>query len=180
MKIEIGDTVSFKKVIKDNYIISENVSKILDDYCVVKNVSNEKILISCYKEDLWIPKSFVEKIISKHLTNKENKRIEELNSEFDKEIKKSKIIKLENFLDNHCGFIIICCFIFTLLIFVLANIFDIWQLILLGVCTLAVVFTSYVSICKMAWNKYIKLRAKAKEILTTKEEYKKLEKYLQF
>ena len=176
MKIEIGDTVSFKKVIKDNYTISENVSKILDDYCVVENVSNEKILISCYKEDLWFPKSFVEKIISKHLTNKEKKRIEELNSEFDKEIKKSKIIKLENFLDNR--FIIICCFI--LLIFVLTSIFDIWQLILLSICTLAVVSASYALICKMAWNKYIKLRAKAKEILTTKEEYKKLEKYLQF
>jgi hypothetical protein len=180
MKIEIGDTVSFKKVIKDNYTISENVSKMLDSYSIVNNVSNEKILVNAYGKDVWIPKSFVEKIISKHLTNKVNKRIEELNSEFDKEIKKSKIIKLENFLDNHCGFMTICCFIFALLIFVLANIFDIWQLILLGFCILAIVFTSYVSICKMAWNKYIKLRAKAKETLTTKEEYKKLEKYLQF
>lgn len=176
MKIEIGDKVSFKKMVEGNYTISENMSKILDSYCVVKNVSNEKILIHYQLDDVWIPKSFVEKIISKHLTNKEKKRIEELKSEFNSEFEKYKIFKLKNFLDK-CGAGLICI---IFVIFVLSNCFDMWLLsfLCLGILTIAIV--GFISILKMAYDKYTKLRAKAKETLTTKEEYGRLKAYLNF
>ena len=174
MKIEIGDIVSFKKVVKGNYTISENVSKILDDCCVVKNVSNEKILIS--SENIWIPKSFVEKIINKHLTNKEKKRIEELKSEFNSELEKYKVFKLKNFLDK-CGAIFVCISFVT---FVLSICFNIWQLTFLCFGIFSIFIIGFISILKMVDNKYTKLRTKAKETLTTKEEYGRLKAYLNF
>ena len=176
MKIEIGDKVSFKKVVKGNYTISEDMSKILDNYCIVRNVSNEKILINCYKEDVWIPKSFVEKIVSKHLTNKEKRRIEELNSEFNSEFEKYKIVKLRKFFDNYVVYIVGAI---SLLLVVLTIYFDSWQLALLDIGVIITAIIGYISICKISDSKYLKLIAKAKALIT-KKEYGRLKNYLYF
>lgn len=175
MKIEIGDKVSFKKVVKGNYTISENVSKILDNSYIVKNVSNEKILISSHGEDIWIPKSFVEKIICKHLTNKEKRRIEELNSEFEK----SKTFRFANFLYNCCLTILGICSALFVPILALAILLDIWQILLFYFGIATVIVVGIISIYKIVEYKCTKLKTKARKVLAT-EEYKRLKNYLCF